>query len=26
VMADVIAAVPAYAIEKAGGRARWWDS
>jgi NADH-quinone oxidoreductase subunit G len=26
VMADIIAAVPAYAIEKAGGRARWWDS
>jgi NADH-quinone oxidoreductase subunit G len=25
VMADIIAAVPAYAIEKAGARARWWD-
>jgi hypothetical protein len=24
-MADIIAVVPAYAIEKAGARARWWD-
>jgi formate dehydrogenase alpha subunit len=26
VMSDIIAAVPAYAIERAGDRARWWDA
>jgi formate dehydrogenase alpha subunit len=26
VMADIIAAVPAYAIERAGERGRWWDA
>jgi predicted molibdopterin-dependent oxidoreductase YjgC len=26
VMADIVAAVPAYGVERAGDRARWWDA